>query len=164
MGYKNYSKSNGGKTEGQKKRESFDYRRAYLKHNPGLFGGIYICSQCGKPMTRSHMQVDHIIPIANKFSVNRVINCVAICPTCNKIKSDRTDTKFIVKGIIFKILEDIVVLVQNLFILILRLLSMALIYLIRMMVTPLKSERSIYQKGLIIASYSFITIFLIGCL
>lgn len=157
MGYKT-------KSEGQIKRESFDYRKAYLKHNPGLLGGIYICSQCGRPMTRSHMQVDHIIPIANKFSVNRVINCVAICPKCNKIKSDRTDKKFIIKGIIFKLLEEFIILLQNILLLLLRFISVALIYLLRIMVTPLKSDRSIYQKGLIIASYSVIAVFLIGCL
>lgn len=39
------------------------YRAEFLKHNKGLFGSIYICVYCGKPITAKNMQVDHHIAI-----------------------------------------------------------------------------------------------------
>lgn len=57
-----------------------------LKKNPGLFGCIWFCSQCGIPMFgKDNVQVDHIIPLAG-LGINRTINTVAICPRCNREK------------------------------------------------------------------------------
>ncbi|MEG2262801.1 MAG: HNH endonuclease signature motif containing protein [Clostridia bacterium] len=42
---------------------SLDYRNLFLKTNKGLFGCIYICAYCGKPLLRKNMQVDHHIAI-----------------------------------------------------------------------------------------------------
>ena len=39
------------------------YRQDFLKTNKGLFGGLYFCVYCGKPITRKRMQVDHHIAI-----------------------------------------------------------------------------------------------------
>ena len=39
------------------------YRTEFLKYNPGLFGCLYFCVYCGKPITRKNMQVDHHIAI-----------------------------------------------------------------------------------------------------
>lgn len=39
------------------------YREDFLRYNKGLFGVLYICVYCGKPITRKHMQVDHHIAI-----------------------------------------------------------------------------------------------------
>ncbi len=40
-----------------------NYRSDFLKTNKGLFGCIYLCAYCGRPMGRKKMQVDHHIAI-----------------------------------------------------------------------------------------------------
>ena len=86
-------------------RESYDYRREYFKKNPGLFGCIWFCSQCYKPLFgRSNVYVDHIIPLA-QGGKNHVSNCTAICRSCNLKKSDKVDGR-IVKGYIFRFFES----------------------------------------------------------
>ncbi len=37
-------------SKSKRKREAFNYRKAYFEKNPGLFGCIWFCSQCGIPM------------------------------------------------------------------------------------------------------------------
>lgn len=106
-----------GKSYGQRKRESYDYRTHYIKHNPGLFNSVYFCSQCLKVLNREEMEVDHIFPVSKFLAPNRVINCVAICSSCNKKKSDKMG-KYSVKGLIAKIFEEIYVYSQRLIILI----------------------------------------------
>ncbi|VYU48944.1 hypothetical protein [Clostridium paraputrificum] len=147
MGYKSYA---------QQKRESYDYRRAYLKHHPGIFGSFYICSQCGKILVRSSMEVDHIFPVSKWWSVNRVINCVAICSRCNKHKSDRITTAMSVKAILMKILEELYILIHKLILLLLQLLFLGLALGIRMMIRPLFTQRSVSQKIVIVACYGYI--------
>lgn len=101
-----YSKSNHKKTLTQKRREAYDYRHEYLKRNPGLFGCMWFCSQCGKPILgKGSLQVDHIMPL-NKGGINRTFNTVAICPTCNSKKSDTVDLR-VAKGYAAKIFEVI---------------------------------------------------------
>lgn len=39
------------------------YRSDFLKTNKGLFGCIYICVYCGRPMLRKTMQVDHHLAV-----------------------------------------------------------------------------------------------------
>ena len=87
---------------------STDYRREYLKHHRGFFG-IYICSYCGKVLTRSQMQVDHVYPVnraatkssgklfvklrssiaisQRKKGVNGLWNLTSSCKRCNHIKN-----------------------------------------------------------------------------
>ena len=78
--------------------------KAYFEKNPGLFGCIWFCSQCGIPMFgKDNVQVDHIIPLAG-LGINRTINTVAICPRCNREKSDKCG-KYAVKGVIAKFFE-----------------------------------------------------------
>lgn len=99
-------------TKSQRKREAFNYRYAYFKKNPGLFGCIWFCSQCGIPMFgKDNVQVDHIIPLAS-IGLNRTINTVAICPKCNREKSDKCG-KYVVKGVFAKILEVILFTLQK---------------------------------------------------
>lgn len=99
-------------TRSQRKREAFNYRAAYFNKNPGLFGCIWFCSQCGIPMFgRENVQVDHIIPLAG-MGINRTINTVAICPKCNREKSDKGG-KYIVKGVFAKIIEATLFTVQK---------------------------------------------------
>ncbi len=88
----------------KERRQSFDYRTEYFKHNKGIFG-IYFCAQCFKPLRKEDVEVDHIIPLS-KMGPNSVINCVATCRHCNRSKSDTIDFR-VVKGVMFKIVEEL---------------------------------------------------------
>lgn len=86
-------------------RESYNYRREYFKRNPGMFGCIWFCSQCYRPLVgRKSVVVDHIVPLS-KGGINHVSNCTAICQKCNRNKSDKIDGR-ILKGSIFKFFES----------------------------------------------------------
>lgn len=86
-------------------RQSYDYRREYFKRNPGIFGHIWFCSQCYKPLIgKKNVYIDHIVPLS-KGGVNRVSNCTAICGKCNRAKSDKVDGR-IIKGAAFKMVES----------------------------------------------------------
>lgn len=101
-------------SKSQRKRKAYNYRAEYFKRNPGLFGCVWFCSQCGIPLIgRDNVQVDHIVPLAG-MGINRTINTVAICPACNREKSAKGG-KYIVKGGIAKIFEVIVFTAQKLF-------------------------------------------------
>lgn len=97
-------------------RDSNDYRSEYFKKNPGLFGCIWFCSQCGIPLKgKDKVEVDHIIPpsmfarkkykgtklISNTsllaVALNSSFNTVAICPSCNSKKSDKVGI-YTIKG------------------------------------------------------------------
>lgn len=85
-------------------RRSYPYRRKYFEKNPGLFGCIWICSQCGKPLFgRKNVVVDHIMPL-NKGGENNERNCTSICQKCNSSKSDVVDSR-VLRGKIFKVFE-----------------------------------------------------------
>lgn len=146
MGYKSY---------GQAKRDEFDYRYHYLKHNKGIFGKFYICSQCLKPMFKSGMEVDHIFPVSKWYAPNRVINCVAICPTCNKKKSAKVGLCS-VKGIIAKIFEEIIILIQRIITLILSFILMGAMTLIHMFFNALVTRRCGLQYGLTMSLYAYL--------
>lgn len=86
-------------------RESYNYRAEYFKRNPGLFGCIWFCSQCYRPLFgRKQVVIDHIVPLS-KGGRNHVSNCTAICQKCNRDKSDKIDGR-VVKGKAFKIIES----------------------------------------------------------
>lgn len=96
----------------QERRSKYDYRTEYFKHNKGLFGCIYFCSQCGKPLLKKDVEVDHIVPLA-KLGVNHRLNCVACCRKCNRSKSDKLDERAI-KGVFVKVIEEILIGISNL--------------------------------------------------
>lgn len=92
-------------------RDSNDYRKQYFEKNHGIGGYGYVCSQCWKPMFKKEkIQVDHIIP-PSRFAVekkkkgkhvktsvmarflNNSFNCAAICPDCNRRKSNKIDSR-----------------------------------------------------------------------
>lgn len=78
-------------------RKSYNYRAEYFKRNPGLFGCIWFCSQCYRPLIgKDKVIVDHIIPLS-QGGRNHVSNCTAICSKCNRSKSDKIDGR-ILKG------------------------------------------------------------------
>ena len=94
-----------GMTYSQKKRASFNYRNEYFKKNPGIYGNIWFCSQCGKIIIGKHnVVIDHIMPLNNVAGVNRTFNTVAICQKCNSSKSDSVDYR-VVKGYLAKLFE-----------------------------------------------------------
>lgn len=89
----------------QEYRESYPYRKEYFKRNPGLFGCVWFCSQCYRPLFgQSQVYVDHIQPL-NKGGLNHVSNCTAICRKCNLSKSDKVDSR-VLKGKAFKLVEQ----------------------------------------------------------
>lgn len=89
----------------QEYRRSYDYRTEYFKQNPGLFGCIWFCSQCYRPLIgKKNVVVDHIRPL-NKGGINHVSNCTAICQACNSAKSDTVDGR-VIKGKVFKVFES----------------------------------------------------------
>lgn len=107
-------------------RDSANYRKEYFEKNKGLFGCIWFCSQCGKPLWgQNSVQVDHIIP-PSKLSkkkykkgvlvkntsilaraMNSEFNTVACCADCNRKKSDKMGL-YTVKGFGAKIGEKTV--------------------------------------------------------
>jgi len=89
----------------QEYRRSYNYRDAYFKNNPGIFGCVWFCSQCYRPLFgKKNVYVDHIVPL-NKGGKNHVSNCTAICFSCNQSKSDKVDGR-VIKGKIFKVFES----------------------------------------------------------
>lgn len=119
------------------KRKKYPYRREYLKHNPGIYcgtslfsrtmrrlllgsrfdksynKGIYRCAQCHRYYTESEIEIDHIVPISKWYGMNKLVNCVATCKTCNHRKSDSVSYGLIVKGVLAKIREELFVLVHK---------------------------------------------------
>lgn len=122
-----------------KKRQSYDYRGKYLKHNPGIFGRFYICSQCGIRIKKNQMEVDHIIPNSKWYAPNRVFNCVATCIECNRIKSDKMGW-CTVRGLVFKIFEEIYILIHRLILMGFYCLYFSLYYLVDLIVNNLTSR------------------------
>ena len=82
-------------TYSQKKREKLDYRHEYFKRNPGLFGRVYFCAYCKRPLLRKDVQVDHIIPLNSHLGRNKAYNLVAACGPCNLAKSDKKDLRIL---------------------------------------------------------------------
>lgn len=153
-------------------RDSNDYREEYFRKNPGLFGVLYFCSQCYKPLVGRHnVQVDHIYPpsrlvfkkgpfakgyrvvdrvirsFARMFgfkikaasmgantsllaeAMNTSMQSVAICPKCNKKKSNKVGL-VTVKGFVAKIMETILFKGQALIVLVIALTTKLLYFVL----------------------------------
>lgn len=107
-----------GSTYAQRKRATFAYRTEYFKHNPGLFGQIWFCAYCHKPIIgKENVQVDHIVPLNCVLGRNARFNLVAACPKCNLAKSDKVDLR-ILTGYTSKGIEAILFTIQKLFIIV----------------------------------------------
>lgn len=86
-------------------RQSYNYRSEYFKRNPGLFGCVWFCSQCFKPLIgKKNVVIDHIVPLS-RGGRNHVSNCTAICQKCNRDKSDKVDGR-VIRGGVFKMFES----------------------------------------------------------
>lgn len=102
-----------GRTYSQRKRDKMDYRREYFRKNPGIFGCIWTCAYCHRPLIgKQNVQVDHIIPLNNILGRNAGYNLVAACPKCNNRKSDRVDGR-VVQGYISKLFEAVIFTIQK---------------------------------------------------
>lgn len=107
------NKQNKNMTYSQRKRAKLDYRAEYFKHNPGLFGCIWICAYCGAPLLGAHnVVIDHIMPLNSPLGMNNRFNLVASCQKCNLEKSDAVDYR-VVKGYTSKFLQSILFTVQK---------------------------------------------------
>lgn len=111
---------------------SKNYRKEYLKKHKGFFG-IYTCAYCGKLISKSNMEVDHIYPVngvsggmlsntggkmfitvvsalhgsnALKDGVNADWNKTSACHFCNNKKTDSKGA-WVVRGYFGKILFPI---------------------------------------------------------
>ena len=103
----------------------FAYRNAYFDKYRGIFGYLYICSQCLRTMVcKTEVKVDHMLPpslFARKVRrwgrdtgqrkaslvsrcLNSTFNCVAICGPCNSSKGNRVDHRLL-KAIAAKLVE-----------------------------------------------------------
>lgn len=91
-----------------------DYRYEYFKHNPGVFGKIYFCAYCKRPLFRKDVQVDHIMPLNNALGRNVRYNLVAACADCNRRKSDTVDGRVVI-GYISKATDTTVFAAQSAF-------------------------------------------------
>ena len=83
---------------------SDNYRREFLKKNPGILGHHYMCIYCFKLIRADQMQVDHLVAVnrvkKNKLwrllpvfwtnkGVNTTMNLYPACKKCNREKSDK---------------------------------------------------------------------------
>lgn len=92
------------KSKSQVKREKFNYRNAYLKKNPGLFGCVWICSICHLPVIgKSNLAIDHIWPLA-RGGPNRLFNTAAAHKSCNSKKRAKMGL-YVPNGYIGKVVE-----------------------------------------------------------
>lgn len=110
-----HHKHNGSLTYSQRKREKMDYRQEYFRNNPGLFGKLYFCAYCKRPLFRKDVQVDHIMPLNNALGRNVRYNLVAACATCNRNKSDKVDGRVVI-GYASKVTDTALYAVQNVFV------------------------------------------------
>lgn len=103
-----------------------DYRKIWLKQNPGLLKCMWICAYCGLPIFgKGNLQVDHVMPISRvvvqgnnrvtqaalapatavtKAVGNSQLNLVAAHGGCNRRKSNKIDLRVII-GYFFKLLS-----------------------------------------------------------
>lgn len=92
----------------QKKRKKMNYRYAYLKRNPGLFGCIWSCAYCHRLILgKENLEVDHVMPLNNVLGRNASYNLVAACHRCNRRKSDIVDGRVVI-GYASKLNEEII--------------------------------------------------------
>lgn len=101
------------KSYSQRKRDKFDYRREYFKSNPGIFGCVWICAYCGKPLLgKQNVVVDHIMPLNNVLGRNAKYNLVSSCQVCNSKKSDKVDHR-VIQGYIAKGVQSVLFKIQS---------------------------------------------------
>lgn len=152
-----YHYNSGAKSYSQRKRDKLDYRQEYFNHNPGLFGSIYFCAYCRRPLFRDEVEVDHIMPLNNALGRNVRWNLVAACRRCNRAKSDTVDGR-VVLGYTSKVADTAFYTVQKTFIRFIYLLLSILMVLIKI---PLIILRAVFTKSSFMTKIVFIVTLLI---
>lgn len=137
------------------KRLKYDYRAQYFRRSKGLFGTIWFCSQCGIPLLRHQVQVDHIVPLKSKVGINYHTNTVAICARCNQKKSARVGL-VTAKGFAAKIIELILFGLQNLLLSLLVITLKLINALINALFSPIKNSKDWKIKIVVITIYALI--------
>ena len=101
-----------------------NYRQEFLKENPGILFGHYMCIYCFRIIPKERMQVDHLVAVNrlkknplwkllfmfSKDGVNTTMNLYPACATCNNHKKDKGGTWIIrgqIGGIIWRILQGL---------------------------------------------------------
>lgn len=83
-----------------------DYRGKFFRKNPGLFGSIWFCHYCFKPLFgKTRVEVDHVAP-KSKVKIRAIYNLdgnlVPACRKCNRKKSNKMGF-IVVRGYIGKL-------------------------------------------------------------
>ena len=145
-------------TTSQRKRAEMDYRKEFFRKNKGLFGCIYFCAYCYKPLTRDMIQVDHIVPLNSACGQNKKYNLVAACAKCNREKSDIVDAR-IFQGYAMKIIFSLLMLIQKVVVAILVLVYSIILSAIKLVINiiaaPFKSKNPTFMIVAVIL-YAFI--------
>lgn len=141
-------------TYSRKKRAKLDYRSVYFSHNPGLFGCIWFCAYCKRPIVGRHnVQVDHIMPLNSPLGMNRGFNLVAACSVCNNRKSDKVDYR-VAQGYVNKLFQSVLFGIQKVVIIafvgIYVLLQRAVKALVDILVLPLKSGKPLVVVSVLV--------------
>lgn len=64
------------------------HRENFFKENKGVLGH-YRCVRCGRWVTKSELDVDHILP-KSKGGSDKAYNLQAMCRHCNRSKQNKT--------------------------------------------------------------------------
>lgn len=126
------------------RRNAYKYREAYLKHNKGIIGKYYVCAICHTLITKDDMEVDHIFPL-DFMGPNHLINCVSTCTKCNRSKSDGF-SKVIIKEIIWKIIEELIIGFKTLVSFTIKIIKIILLY-------PIEHSKTTKTKLIVILIY-----------
>jgi hypothetical protein len=157
-------------------RDEYDYRSEYFKRKPGLFGAVWFCSQCWKPLIgKDKVEVDHGFPpsffakkkrnrhgqIVKNNSVlakamNRPFNLVACCKECNRGKSDKIGVVTVKAGIA-QVIETVMFSAQRAVVvgtgLALKLSYFVISNGLKLLAKPLIAKNPWHVKALVVAAY-----------
>lgn len=153
-------------TYSQKKRAKMDYRKEYFKRNPGLFGCIWTCAYCKKPLIgKKSVVVDHIVALNNVMGQNAAYNLVASCERCNLKKSDTVNLSYVTRGFFSKAVDSILFTIQRIIIYIFVGIWYCIWGALKALATPLRSHSisvRILTLGLYAAALFFIVSSIVG--
>lgn len=109
-----------------------NYRAQFLKENPGILFGHYMCIYCFRIISKEHMQVDHLVAVNrlqknplwklmfmfSKDGVNTTMNLYPACPHCNNRKKDKGGMWIVrgnIGGVLWRVLQGLQKLLHKLF-------------------------------------------------
>lgn len=109
-----------------------NYRQEFLKENPGILFGHYMCIYCFRIISKERMQVDHLVAVNrlkknplwkllfmfSKDGVNTTMNLYPACATCNNHKKDKGGTWIVrgqIGGVIWRVLQGLQKILHKIF-------------------------------------------------